>query len=306
MAPVPELSATAREKDKARAFAIFQGRPVTCVGGRKGRGKGGQVAAAAAAAAPTMPTTAKGAAAGFTGLAADVIPAAAAAEVHRAGKVLRPEISVSRTFNEMAPLVLPNAYLVLGLTMNPLCKDFRVFKDCKGAEDRRTDKEGEMSAASAIDSFTNVVSKNNKRSATAKAKGRRDTHFIGYEDIGEIEHKDISAIDRKRRLALISFGDVDPLLGVEHVLSMEKDVSEQELLSVLLRRAYKVLMQEITLLFGFRRCIFFSCPLNGWLTLEELDLQPAMLCPVCLRKCAAACGYFTGKMLIRRCKQTNA
>ena len=176
------------------------------------------------------------AAGGATGLAADVMPAAAAAEVRRAGKALRPEISVSRTFNDMAPLVLPNAYLVLGLTMNPLCKDFKVARDGKekGGKGRMGGNgaiAGEKAAAieAAASTAGGAASRDNSKRTSSKAKGkgkgRRDTHFIGYEDIGEIEHKDISAIDRKRRLALISFGDVDPLLGVEHVLSMEKDVS---------------------------------------------------------------------------------
>jgi archaemetzincin len=53
---------------------------------------------------------------------------------------------------------------------------------------------------------------------------------------------------------------------------------------ILLKRACKVVVKEIAHMFGLKNCIYFSCNLNGFNSMEEFDNRPIELCPVCLRK----------------------
>ena len=37
-------------------------------------------------------------------------------------------------------------------------------------------------------------------------------------------------------------------------------------------------------MFGLKNCIFFSCIMNGFGSMEEFDSRPLEVCPCCLRK----------------------
>jgi archaemetzincin len=60
---------------------------------------------------------------------------------------------------------------------------------------------------------------------------------------------------------------------------------------VVVRRALKVMTHEVGHMFGIEHCTFFACNLNGSNNLDELDREPAHLCPVCLRKLHLAVGF---------------
>ena len=61
--------------------------------------------------------------------------------------------------------------------------------------------------------------------------------------------------------------------------------------SELMRRAYKVMTHEVGHMFGLQHCTFFLCNMNGSNNLDELDEEPAHLCPACLRKLHHAVGF---------------
>ncbi len=53
-----------------------------------------------------------------------------------------------------------------------------------------------------------------------------------------------------------------------------------------LRRGYKVLSHETGHMFSVTHCVRYECVMNGSNSLEEMDQQPSMLCPECLKKLA--------------------
>jgi archaemetzincin len=53
---------------------------------------------------------------------------------------------------------------------------------------------------------------------------------------------------------------------------------------VLFSRSLKVMVHEVTHMFGLKHCIYYSCIMNGSNHLEEGGKKPLELCPVCLRK----------------------
>lgn len=58
-----------------------------------------------------------------------------------------------------------------------------------------------------------------------------------------------------------------------------------------LRRSCRVLAHEGTHVVGLKHCIHFGCLMNGSNHLQESDRAPLHLCPLCLRKLAAACSF---------------
>ena len=46
----------------------------------------------------------------------------------------------------------------------------------------------------------------------------------------------------------------------------------------------KVLLHELSHLFGLKHCIYYICLMNGVNNETEMDRQPLYLCPVCLHK----------------------
>uniref|UniRef100_A0A8D2CU63 Archaemetzincin-2 n=1 Tax=Sciurus vulgaris TaxID=55149 RepID=A0A8D2CU63_SCIVU len=64
-----------------------------------------------------------------------------------------------------------------------------------------------------------------------------------------------------------------------------------EITSVLLLRSCKTLTHEIGHIFGLRHCQWLTCLMQGSNHLEEADLRPLNLCPICLRKLQCAIGF---------------
>lgn len=58
----------------------------------------------------------------------------------------------------------------------------------------------------------------------------------------------------------------------------------------IMNRALRVIVHEITHMFGLRHCVHFACVMNPTSSLAELDALPLDLCPVCLRKLWTATG----------------
>jgi archaemetzincin len=61
--------------------------------------------------------------------------------------------------------------------------------------------------------------------------------------------------------------------------------------ALLRRRAIKVAAHEIGHMFGLEHCVFYKCVMNGSNSIEELDSEPAHLCPVCMQKLAWNLGF---------------
>lgn len=87
----------------------------------------------------------------------------------------------------------------------------------------------------------------------------------------------------KSPIGVYSFARLDPIFlsNSEHLKSKEPDEKTQ---IVILRRSVKILLHELGHLFGLAHCIFYSCLMNGMNHENEMDRQPMLLCPVCLRK----------------------
>jgi len=81
-----------------------------------------------------------------------------------------------------------------------------------------------------------------------------------------------------------SFARLDPLffeLDDNQLASLEPSQEERILIN---RRGIKILVHELTHLFGLKHCIYFTCLMNGANHEEEMVRQPFWLCPICLRK----------------------
>jgi len=90
----------------------------------------------------------------------------------------------------------------------------------------------------------------------------------------------------KKRVGVFSFARYDPLFYVKNLKS-DSEKQQEKLMKyffILFKRACKVMVKEITHMFGIKNCIFYSCNLNGFNSMEEFDRRPLELCPVCLRK----------------------
>ena len=85
------------------------------------------------------------------------------------------------------------------------------------------------------------------------------------------------------RIGVFSFARYDPVFYGE-----SRGSRYQELL---LRRSAKVLVHETAHLFSLAHCIYFKCVMNGSNHLQERDLRPLSLCPVCLRKLQSSIGF---------------
>ena len=60
---------------------------------------------------------------------------------------------------------------------------------------------------------------------------------------------------------------------------------------LIFRRLSRVALHEICHMFGLRHCIFFKCLMNGTNCLQENDLRPPHLCPICLHKLQLCIGF---------------
>ena len=85
------------------------------------------------------------------------------------------------------------------------------------------------------------------------------------------------------RVGVYSFARYDPVFY--------GNVRGKDYQKVLLKRSFKVLVHEMSHIFGLKHCIFYKCVLNGSNHLEESDARPLHLCPVCLRKLQFSIGF---------------
>jgi hypothetical protein len=60
---------------------------------------------------------------------------------------------------------------------------------------------------------------------------------------------------------------------------------------LIFRRLSRVALHEICHMFGLGHCIFFKCLMNGTACLQENELRPPHLCPICLHKLQLCIGF---------------
>jgi archaemetzincin len=81
---------------------------------------------------------------------------------------------------------------------------------------------------------------------------------------------------RTSRVGIYSFARYDPAF-----FDGKRPADYRQLI---LQRSCKVLAHETAHMFGLPHCIYYECLANGSNNLEEADLCPQHLCPICLRK----------------------
>eukprot|EP00163_Fabomonas_tropica_P018965 TRINITY_DN33388_c0_g1_i1.p1 TRINITY_DN33388_c0_g1~~TRINITY_DN33388_c0_g1_i1.p1 ORF type:complete len:423 (+),score=61.41 TRINITY_DN33388_c0_g1_i1:396-1664(+) len=57
---------------------------------------------------------------------------------------------------------------------------------------------------------------------------------------------------------------------------------------ILIKRAIKTCVHEISHMFFMKHCVYYNCAMNGSIDIVESDLRSAHLCPVCLEKLQSA------------------
>lgn len=102
----------------------------------------------------------------------------------------------------------------------------------------------------------------------------------------------------KKRTGIFSFARYDPNFVKftpnikENDLQRERiDEKDEETQKLINHRACKTMTHEIIHMFGIRHCIFHECLMNGTNKMEEGDLKPFILCPICNRKLQYAIGF---------------
>ena len=92
----------------------------------------------------------------------------------------------------------------------------------------------------------------------------------------------------KQRLGVFSFARYDPLFYYKNPNESSENQKQKELLTkyffILFKRACKVIVKEISHMFGLKNCVYFKCIMNGFNSIEEFDNRSFEICPVCLRK----------------------
>ena len=83
-------------------------------------------------------------------------------------------------------------------------------------------------------------------------------------------------------VSICSIARFDPLFAVDK--KPEDENSKIKSYFSLLKRCAKLVIKNIAHMFGLKNCIFFSCIMNGFGSMEEFDSRPIEVCPCCLRK----------------------
>lgn len=83
-------------------------------------------------------------------------------------------------------------------------------------------------------------------------------------------------------VSICSIARFDPNFIMEK--KSENEEEKIKLYFILLKRICKVVIKNISHMFGLKNCIFFSCIMNGFGSIKEFDSRPMELCPCCLRK----------------------
>ena len=101
----------------------------------------------------------------------------------------------------------------------------------------------------------------------------------------------------RNRVGVFSFCRYNPQVSFskEYWYQLFEDdsipVKEEELKKILLLRSCRLIVHEISHLFGLDHCIWFRCLMNGSGHLDEDFQQPMFLCPVDLRKLQTLFGF---------------
>ena len=102
----------------------------------------------------------------------------------------------------------------------------------------------------------------------------------------------------RSRVGVFSFCRYNPRISFssEHWYQVFEDekkstMKDDELSRMMLLRSCRLIVHELSHLFGLDHCIWFSCIMNGAGHLEEDFRQPMFLCPVDLRKLQALFGF---------------
>ena len=98
----------------------------------------------------------------------------------------------------------------------------------------------------------------------------------------------------KNRISLISFSEFtlkEPKKSEESPNTISnnspsKEEKDKEYLrkAISIKSYIKIILRNISLMFGVSNCIYYQCLLNGNGSLEEFHSHPFEICPVCLRK----------------------
>ena len=102
----------------------------------------------------------------------------------------------------------------------------------------------------------------------------------------------------KKRTGIFSFARYDPDFenkeedsDIDNLVRVQINQKSIELQDLILYRACKTMTHEIGHMFGIKHWIYHECLMNGTNRLEEGDLKPLLLCPICLRKLHYVIGF---------------
>ena len=201
-----------------------------------------------------------------------------------------------------------NAFMVIALTMRDLCDPAGVATDIESLErlarqlehvkDQRSENAGVLRRAMMEgDRDTQKAAQN-----TANVYAKKIEEIIAkrtfQQDVLRKKAKYVVAsTDSERRVSVLSFFRYHPSL---ERTSLHKRPPAFEDTQVLIRRACKMAVHKVCEMFSMKHCVYFHCRMNGSATMEQQDLSPMHLCPVCLRKLLHAIGVHTTPRVIER------
>jgi predicted Zn-dependent protease len=201
-----------------------------------------------------------------------------------------------------------NAFVVIALTMRDLCDPAGVGKGIEALERlahkldhvqaQRSENAGVLRRAMMEgDGETQRAAQN-----TAKACTRQIDEIVAertflQDKLRERAKYVVASTDLERRVSVLSFFRYHPSL---ERTSLHSKPPAHEDTQVVIRRACKMVVHAVCEMFGMQHCVYFHCRMNGSATMEQQDLSPMHLCPVCLRKLLHAIGVHTTPRVIER------
>lgn len=104
----------------------------------------------------------------------------------------------------------------------------------------------------------------------------------------------------RRRLCVLSLSRLDPWYRRSTAKDFYTMETRETRKALLVRRACRWLGHHIMLFFDMDHCVYHSCLMNGFVSLEEMHYVPLQVCPICLRKLLDAIGVKTSSRCIER------
>lgn len=93
------------------------------------------------------------------------------------------------------------------------------------------------------------------------------------------------------RSGVFSLARYDPTFFPEEEQPYNLNLSETKRKHLIQYRACKTMTHEISHMFGIKHCVYFECIMNGSNKIQEADIKPPYMCPVCLRKLKYMCKF---------------